>query len=235
MDRKLTMRAIRAKLRMVFDRFFFSPRPGVRAIGEGSVWHIDTTLLRRGATVIAGGAGKDISFELQLAREFECKVHLFDPSPTGCATAEAAARNEPRLLFRPLGLAARQGEIRFGMPLEPTEGSFTVTEVSAETTVAFSCETVPGILHDLNVGEAALLKLDIEGFEYEVIDDLLDRCGPVFEQIAVEFHHFLPGISKMRTLRTIRRLKRAGYVLSHKCQCDYLFVRNRQGRLKGKR
>jgi FkbM family methyltransferase len=235
MNRKPTIRAIRSKLRMAFDRLFFRPRLGVRALGAGSVWHIDPTLLSRGATVIAGGAGKDISFELQLAREFGCKVHLFDPSPTGRATAEAVTQSEPRLLFYPLGLAAQAGAIRFGTPLEPMEGSFTVAEVSTESTVAFNCKTVPDILRDLNLTEAALLKLDIEGFEYEVIDDLLDRCGAVFEQIAVEFHHFLPSISKMRTLRTIQRLKRAGYVLSHKCQCDYLFVRNRPGRFKMKR
>jgi len=43
--------------------------------------------------------------------------------------------------------------------------------------------------------------------------------------IAVEFHHFLPGFSRIHTLASVARLHLAGYRIQHKSMTDYLFVR----------
>lgn len=69
-----------------------------------------------------------------------------------------------------------------------------------------------------------LLKIDIEGFEYEFLEKMLEQ-GIRPSQIAVEFHHFMPHVPLSRTLATIWRLRRADYVLLHNEQCDFLFVR----------
>jgi FkbM family methyltransferase len=215
---------VRQRLRFVFDRFFCAATPGLRTIGEGSTWCIDTSLLAPGAFVISGGAGKDISFELALARRWGCRILLFDPSPTGIATADAPTNHDPHLTFYPKGLAGRSGDMTFAAPQNPDEGSFTASTIGPAAT-RFSCVAVSDVLRHHGCKEAALLKLDIEGFEYEVLDDLLKRCGPVFGQIAVEFHHFLPGVSWLSTIKCINALWRAGYKLVHKKQCDYLFMR----------
>ena len=69
-----------------------------------------------------------------------------------------------------------------------------------------------------------LLKIDIEGSEYGFLRALLaTEIRP--EQIAVEFHHFLKGISFQETFASIMAIKRAGYILVHKQRHDYLFVR----------
>lgn len=58
-----------------------------------------------------------------------------------------------------------------------------------------------------------LLKIDIEGFEYGVLDDLLAAHLNV-RQICVEFHHrVVPGISRWRSLLSIIKLRQAGYHL----------------------
>jgi hypothetical protein len=55
-----------------------------------------------------------------------------------------------------------------------------------------------------------LLKMDIEGAEYEVIDDLL--AGPVpVRQLLVEFHHRWPEVGIAKTRTAIRKLNAAGY------------------------
>jgi len=69
----------------------------------------------------------------------------------------------------------------------------------------------------------ALLKLDIEGFEYGFIDALIDsEITP--PQIALEVHHFLPGISISRSIRLAVKLRSRGYRLVHKHRYDLLFV-----------
>jgi hypothetical protein len=41
--------------------------------------------------VYSGGAGGDISFELELVKRSGCEVFLFDPSPSGASTVNALA------------------------------------------------------------------------------------------------------------------------------------------------
>jgi len=58
-----------------------------------------------------------------------------------------------------------------------------------------------------------LLKLDIEGSEYAVLDDLLKQRIPV-RQICVEYHNgTLPGIRRSQTIRSILKLLARGYKL----------------------
>jgi hypothetical protein len=87
----------------------------------------------------------------------------------------------------------------------------------------FECLDPRDALRCAGMDRLELLKLDIEGFEYDFLAAMLSAgIRPV--QIAVEFHHFLPGIPVMKTLVALRRLSRAGYRILHKDQCDYLFV-----------
>ena len=65
-----------------------------------------------------------------------------------------------------------------------------------------------------------LLKMDIEGFEYDIVARFLDERIPI-RQVCVEFHPWLqPG----RTLKTIARLYKAGYRIIHKQRGDYTFL-----------
>jgi hypothetical protein len=59
-----------------------------------------------------------------------------------------------------------------------------------------------------------VLKIDIEGGEYEAIDDLLASRLSV-GQVLVEFHHHFPGVGLSRTVRAVRALEEAGYLLFH--------------------
>jgi len=55
-----------------------------------------------------------------------------------------------------------------------------------------------------------ILKMDIEGSEYEVIDDLI-ASGIHPRQILIEFHHRFNNVGVTRTNRTIAALNRSGY------------------------
>ena len=193
-------------------------------LGGESDWWVCTHLLEPGSVVLSGGAGKDVSFECALVRR-GCSVVLFDPSPTGKATMEKKVNQMDGLQFFPKGLAAREAAVKFALPAIPDEGSF---RLAAETTnsgnVEFRCVTPEKALELAGFADCSLCKLDIEGFEYEVLDALL-RAGLRPAQIAVEFHHFMPGIKWLRTLNSILELRRAGYRIVRKRQTDYLFVR----------
>jgi hypothetical protein len=69
-----------------------------------------------------------------------------------------------------------------------------------------------------------LLKIDIEGFEYEVLESCLADRIPI-QQICVEFHDFFPEISKAKTRGMIRALNAHGFDLIHRHRHDHTFLR----------
>ena len=55
-----------------------------------------------------------------------------------------------------------------------------------------------------------IIKMDIEGAEYEVISDIYEsEIRP--EQILVEFHHRFPGVGIIKTSEALDILKAMGY------------------------
>ncbi len=216
--------SFRRKARIWFDRLLWRRMDGVELRGGDANWWICSRLLQPGSRVLSGGAGKDVSFEMELARS-GCKVAVFDPSPTGKTTMEKPVNRHSGLQFFPLGLAAHDTTIRFSPPANPEEGSFR-SEVSPcdETLVEFPCVSPRKALDLAGFADCALCKLDIEGFEYEVLESLL-AAGLRPAQIAVEFHHFMPGIRWQQTWHSLRQLRRAGYRIVCKRQTDYLLVR----------
>ena len=69
-----------------------------------------------------------------------------------------------------------------------------------------------------------LLKIDIEGFEYEVLGSCLAKRIPI-KQICVEFHDFFPEIPKAKAREMIRALKSHGFDLIHGHRHDHAFLR----------
>jgi FkbM family methyltransferase len=197
----------------------------VERIGKGCEWNIITDKLKPGSQVLSGGAGNDISFEIELAEVYRCRVALFDPSPTGNSTFSRDGSHSQSINFFSLGLAEKSAEFRFTGPDDPVEGSFKLYAGDSESEeIKFSCVSPLDAMRVADMPRIDLLKIDIEGSEYGFLRALLaTEIRP--EQIAVEFHHFLKGISFQETFASIMAIKRAGYILVHKQRHDYLFVR----------
>jgi FkbM family methyltransferase len=182
---------------------------------ESSGWVIN--MKHPPAVAYCAGVGLGISFELELAKTTSEPVLVFDPSPTGVSTMTKSDTTNIR--FFPIGLAAKDSTIEFSVPKDPNEGSYSVPQEGVER-VTFKCNKLSTIMGNNGHTALDLLKMDIEGFEYEVIDQMLSEQIPV-RQICVEFHHWLrPGqTSKMRS-----RLRQAGYKIVHKHRGDHTFL-----------
>jgi FkbM family methyltransferase len=207
---------LRGKARTTVDGLFCSSSPDIKLVGdEHSGWVISVIPPPRVA--YCAGVGLGISFELELAKTMQQPVLVFDPSPTGIATiAKSDTRN---LEFFPVGLAAHPGSIEFSLPKDAAEGSYSVVQDGIKT-ISFECYDLPTIMSRNGDSSIDLLKMDIEGFEYDIVNRLLDERLPV-RQICVEFHDWLrPG----GTMKTIIRLYRAGYRIIHKRRGDYTFL-----------
>ena len=211
----------RNKSRLAVDRFLCSSSPNVRRVGdEHSGWVMNVSPLP--VVAYCAGVGKGISFELELAKMTSQPILLFDPSPTGIDTiARISAGDTQNFKFFPVGLAAHTGVIQFSVPVNPDEGSYSVVQ-NGVNVVSFECYDLPTIMRKNGDSSIDLLKMDIEGFEFDIVNQILDQNIPV-RQLCVEFHRWLrPGA----TLKTIARLYRAGYRIVYKKYGDFTFVLN---------
>lgn len=209
-------RWMRNKARATVDGLFCSSSPEVRRVGdEGSGWVIDTRL--RPEVCYCAGVGKGISFEVGVAKMAAKPVVVLDPSPT--ATPTIARTDLSNIEFFPVGLAAEDGVIEFSVPQDAEEGSFSVPRDGLER-VTFECWSLPTIMRKRGDAAIDVLKMDIEGFEYDIVNRIMTDGIPV-RQLCVEFHASLrPG----QTWKTIWRLRRHGYQLVFKHRGDHTFV-----------
>jgi FkbM family methyltransferase len=154
---------------------------------------------------------------LELVERFGCEVFLFDPSPVGAATVEALSGDERmrKIHFFPSALSGNSGEIQAAIGGDHG-GMNWIRTGEGEAVLAVSIYDCM-VRHKHN--RIDLLKLDIEGFEYEVLEDCLTHHVSI-RQICAEFHHFFKDISRFQTYAMLRKLKRAGFTVIHKNMCD---------------
>jgi FkbM family methyltransferase len=185
-------------------------------------WKICPTGLNPQSIVYSAGVGSDITFEHDLVRQFGCQVILIDPSPTGVQTMSRPENQIPNFHFFPVALAGTCGKLKMAAP-KPGEDAW---RPSNDQTAAMevSCENLETLMNRNRHTQIDLLKLDIEGSEYEVIEDLLKSRTRV-HQICVEYHHeILPGIRRSQTISSIFKLLHHRYRLVDRTGFNHTFI-----------
>jgi hypothetical protein len=70
--------------------------------------------------------------------------------------------------------------------------------------------TFASLMKRLEHSYVDLMKMDVEGAEYDILD-VLEQAPSLPRQLLVEYHHRFPGIGKARTAMSIKRLRALGY------------------------
>ncbi len=162
--------------------------------------------------VYSFGVGQDASFDLALIESIGANVHAFDPTPRSLAWVEQQSW-PAEFHFHAMGVAGQDGTLTLHAPPDPTHVSFSpVARKGSGEAVEVPVRTVRSLMEQLGHERVDLIKADIEGAEYEMIDDLLAH-GPRPGQLLLEFHHHLPTIPLSRTKKAIKDLRAAGYQL----------------------
>jgi FkbM family methyltransferase len=159
------------------------------------------------------GVGHDISFDLEIISRFGCTVHAFDPTPRSTDWVRHQALPEG-FQFHDYGLGNIDGLATFTPPADPTHVSYSMSAPGSThgKDESFPVRRLQSIAADLRHDAIDLLKMDIEGAEYDALEDLL-RSGPRIGQLLVEFHHRLLRKQVARTRDTIALLHEAGYLI----------------------
>jgi FkbM family methyltransferase len=213
-----------------------------RKIGTGyGGWFVPTGLLSSQSLCYGVGAGEDISFEIELINQYGCEVHCFDPTPRAQRHVEQLHRNTvngiptsindavnvhytinpgclARLHFHAIGLWSQDRIMRFYAPENPSHVSHSI--VNLQRTADYfeaDCQKLETVMRMLGHVELSLLKLDVEGAEYEILASILNgHIRPAV--LCVEFdegYHPLDDEYLPRILNMVRQVKESGYGLTY--------------------
>ena len=173
-------------------------------------WCVCPTPLSPSSVVYSVGVGEDVSFDLELIRRFGLKVHAFDPTPRSIRWVRSQSL-PVGLVFHAVGLADRDGTASFYPPDDARFVSYSMLERNRSGEVAEApVRRLMTIMSELQHASIDLLKMDIEGAEYEVLQDVVSS-GVEVRQLLVEFHHRWPRVGVSRTREAIRMLNEAGF------------------------
>lgn len=187
------------------------------------------------------GAGEDISFDIALIREFGAEVHVFDPTPRAKTHVEgliiATRSGQPfpvnrdpeinyqietqdleKLHFHPIGIWSKAENLRFYAPANPDHVSHSAVNLQ-RTDNYFEADVQPldQLMQQLGHSLPDLVKLDIEGAEYEALGAMLAAdLRP--NHLLVEFdegNQPLDQDAPKRIRTQIEALRAAGYRIAH--------------------
>ncbi len=186
----------------------------IPVIKDGGWWFTPEGL-NSGSIVYSLGVGDDIDFDLSVIEKYGVTVHAFDPTPSSIDMLDG--RDLPqRFEFHPWAVSATDGSLTFYPRLrkDGSKSDVMYTMIAEEETIDDAIEvaaySLSTISEKLGHQKIDLMKMDIEGAEYEVLDGLL--ASPIKPtQLLVEFHHWFPGIGLTKTADVIQRLRAAGY------------------------
>jgi FkbM family methyltransferase len=197
------------------------------------------------------GAGEDLSFDCALARRFHCRVRIIDPTPravehfrqleravregrrfsiNGSKSEfyEIAAADFGRLSFLAHGLADQDVELKFYLPKDPAHVSCsTVNLQKTENFFTAQCHRLSTVMAQQGDRTIDLLKMDIEGAEYAVLQEIMD-AGLLPRLLLVELdeaHTPLDSDAGSRIHALIRQLNQAGMRCIAVEGCNATFVR----------
>ena len=189
---------------------------------------IPAGLLNESSVVYSAGIGTDVSFDQEVIRRFGCEVHGFDPTPRSTLWVDNQQLDK-RFHFHALGFSRRDAEVPFQPPQNDEHVSFTAAQPDSGG-LMLPVRRLTTIMHDLGHHHVDLLKMDIEGFEYDVLPDMIE-CRIFPRAIAVEFHHRMHHFSDDDTKNAVQALVSAGYGLFHVSPTgrEYSFI-HRQAR-----
>ncbi|MDR0962703.1 MAG: FkbM family methyltransferase [Mediterranea sp.] len=166
------------------------------------------------SVIYSFGIGEDISFDMECMRQWGCRVYAFDPTPKSIQWLKQHAPGE-HFCFMPYALGTETTTTTFYLPQNAAfiSGSLIPqSNVDSANSIEVPVKKFADIAAELRHTHIDILKMDIEGAEYDVIPDLL-ASGVTIGQLLVEFHHRMFPRGNKRTTHMIKLLKKNGFRL----------------------
>ena len=155
-------------------------------------------------SVILDVGAYDGDWCIEVSRRYGAKIYAFEPDPTSFRRLKEHAADRPMIATFDFGLSNRDHEATFALD---GPGSAVSDKRGYFGSATVLLRDIAAVLDELALESIDLLKLNIEGGEYDVFDRLIETGWlPRVRIIAVQFHEWHPHAYRRR--RAIRRALR---------------------------
>ncbi len=193
-------RAFAAKLPA---RVVLHSRSDIERVGTAyGGWPVPLGLISNRSIVYSVGAGEDVSFDLGLVERCGCEVHSFDP--TDGAARHVARTAHGRLAFHQVAVWTHNGVLRMHRAADPAHIALSAVNLQrTRESVDVPCRTVESLRAELGHERIDLLKLTVDGGEYDLVPRLqLARWRT--RVLIVAFHHNRPARAALDVIAALR-------------------------------
>jgi FkbM family methyltransferase len=215
------------------------PRGYIRLGTRYGGWWVDSKKLGLTPLLVDCGLGEDISFPIAFLARFDGHVVGIEPNPRSLAYCMPRCPQGMEILVNAFWTHAGE-TLTFHLPRSQSElpkgadgvsGSLLDSHeyVSGGEPLSVTTIDLDGVLSHAGRDCCEILKLDIEGAEYEVISALIET-GQIrkVDQLLVEFHHGATHHALADTESTVKQLADAGFVVRHTEGRNFIFQRKPQ-------
>jgi FkbM family methyltransferase len=214
---KKIARIIRRMVKIALGKEFFAKVDCIckkeRFGSDYGGWHIVTRNIDANSIVYSFGVGEDASFDTGLIDKFNLTIHAFDPTPKSIEWVKKQGLSD-HFVMHEYGIAAFDGDVSFNPPENPDHVSHTLLDKPStqDRAITVPVRKLSTIMQELGHRRIDIIKMDIEGAEYQVIDDI-EHSGIRPDQILIEFHHRFAGVGISKSKEAIARIRNMGYLL----------------------
>lgn len=190
---------------------------------------LDEISSQRKLIIYSFGIGQDLSFSEDIYKKWECDIYAFDPTPK----AAAFVHNSDMIIkegfhFYEWGLSNQDGIGKFHLPkeelyvpdylvngkrVEEVSGSLLYYDGVKTASVEVELKTLKTIMNELGHNEIDLLKMDIEGMEFLVLEEIIDSKCLKFKELCLEVHNRFLDNGNILLKNLINQLNKEGYYI----------------------
>ena len=166
------------------------------------------------SVVFSFGIGTDISFDKGMIEKYNCTVFGFDPTPKSINWINQNDIPE-KFNFYPYGIDTETGIKHFFLPRNKDYVSGSVinhANVDELDRIEVTMKSIDDIIRETKINAPNIIKMDIEGSEYDVIPTLLALEKPP-DQVLIEFHHRYVKNGMKKTMEILHQFSKNGYVI----------------------
>ncbi len=171
------------------------------------------------ACIVSAGLGTDTHFEEDVIKKYRnANIYAFDPTPKSIEFVKTVRHldKEKRFHFFSYGISKQDGREIFYLPADDSAVSCSTIKnmYSSKKNIEVEMKSFKSVLELTKVKKIDILKLDIEGTEFSVIEDIIDSNIEI-KQICLEIHPLYFENPYKETKKFLKKMFGANYKIAY--------------------